>query len=622
MYRLVTYGVSALLQEGEVQSTERFRSVRVRSGTSVQVGVSVESDLMKLEILSTEFSQEELLEILGSYKQKRTYHRLRSGDFLALGEDIAQLGELVDGLRLSDDEFIRGEISLPTYRALYLDRMLEKNNDLYAGRDQTFREIVRDFKTVEDSVFEISDTLKGVLRGYQEYGHKWLCTLKHFRFGGILADDMGLGKTLQTISMILSEKESGTIGTSLIVCPSSLVYNWQEEFGRFAPSLAVVPIAGKPTERRELLQHYSDYDVLITSYDLLKRDIEKYEEPIFLFQILDEAQYIKNQAASSAKAVKLVHSRYRFALTGTPIENRLSELWSIFDFLMPGFLYRYDEFRKNFEIPIAKQKDEAVTARLRYMVSPFILRRLKGDVLKDLPEKLEEVHYARFSPEQQQVYDGQVVRIRQMLQADNRSEQDAIRILAELTRIRQICCDPSLLFENYGGGSAKREACMELVRSAIDGGHRILLFSQFTSMLALLAEDLRRAEISFFTITGNTPKQERLSLVKRFIADSTPVFLISLKAGGTGLNLTGADVVIHYDPWWNLAAQNQATDRAHRIGQTKMVTVYKLIIKNSIEEKILQLQETKQDLADAVLSGEHSSLGQMSREELLELLEV
>ena len=342
----------------------------------------------------------------------------------------------------------------------------------------------------------------------------------------------------------------------------------------------------------------------------------------FTYQVIDEAQFIKNHTTAAAKAVKVINSRVRFALTGTPIENRLSELWSIFDYLMPGFLYSYDRFRRELEHPIAKNEDETAMEQLKRMVEPFILRRLKSEVLQDLPDKIEEVQYVGFEKAQQQLYDGQAIHMKQMLgeQSEENYMKNKIRILAELTRIRQICCDPSLCFEDYSGGSAKREACMELIHSAIDGEHKMLVFSQFTSMLELLEADLAKENIQYYKITGATKKEDRTDLVRRFNVDSTPVFLISLKAGGTGLNLTGADIVIHYDPWWNLAAQNQATDRAHRIGQEKTVAVYKLIAKGSIEEKILRLQEDKKALADEILSGETGGLMKMSREELMELL--
>ncbi|MGN1037279.1 MAG: DEAD/DEAH box helicase, partial [Ruminococcus sp.] len=293
-------------------------------------------------------------------------------------------------------------------------------------------------------------------------------------------------------------------------------------------------------------------------------------------------------------------------------------------YLMPNFLYGYETFRTEIEIPIVKHNDENAAQRLRRIVSPFILRRLKTDVLKDLPDKLEKTQYTKFEAAQQQLYDGQVLRIQQMLNEENDEDfqKDKLKVLAELTKIREICCDPSLVFEDYSGGSAKREACLELVKNAIDGKHRILIFSQFTSMLDLISHDLRNADIPFYTIVGSTPKAKRLELVNDFNEGDVPVFLISLKAGGTGLNLTGADVVIHFDPWWNVAAQNQATDRAHRIGQTKTVTVYKLIIKNTIEEKIQQMQEKKNSLAQSILNTDSVNIPSLSRKELMELFKL
>ena len=290
---------------------------------------------------------------------------------------------------------------------------------------------------------------------------------------------------------------------------------------------------------------------------------------------------------------------------------------------MSGFLYSYDVFRKELETPITKNKDEIATKKLKRMIAPFILRRLKNDVLKDLPDKLEEVHYAKLEDEQQKLYDGQVTHMLSMLreQSDENYKKDKLKMLAELTKIRQICCDPSLLFENYTGSSAKRNACMELIQNAIEGEHKVLIFSQFTTMLELLEQDLAKNKIGYYKITGATSKEKRLEYVHDFNENNVPVFLISLKAGGTGLNLTGADVVIHYDPWWNLAVQNQATDRAHRLGQTKKVSVYKLIVKDSIEEKILHMQEKKKDLADEILNGENTGLINMSKEDLIQLLE-
>ncbi len=625
VYQVLNQGLEDLMAFGEVHRTDRFKRLNIRNTPKITVGVAVESDLMNLNIMSDGLSRDELLAALDSYKRKKKYFRLKNGDFVNIEDDsIEVLGQLMEAMHVTPKEFVKGKMQLPAYRALYLDKMLEQSSGIYSKRDSHFRKLVKEFKTVNDSDYEVPETLQDVMRNYQITGYKWLRTLDQYGFGGILADDMGLGKTLQMISVLLAWKAEGRRGTSLIVSPASLVYNWQEEFNRFAPQLGVCTVTGTQKERTDKLQRYQDWDVLVTSYDLLKRDIASYDNCSFLCQVLDEAQFIKNHTTAAAKAVKLIHSKTRYALTGTPIENRLSELWSIFDYLMPGFLYRYDNFKKELETPIVKNKDEAASARLKKMVSPFILRRLKKDVLKDLPDKLEKVYYAPMEAKQRKLYDGQVTHMQALLQKEGDADfrKDKLKILAELTRIRQICCDPSLIYENYDGGSAKREACMELMAQAMEGEHRMLVFSQFTTMLELLENDLKEKRIPYYKITGETPKEKRLELVHDFNEGDVPVFLISLKAGGTGLNLTGADVVIHYDPWWNLAVQNQATDRAHRIGQSHIVTVYKLIVKDSIEEKILKMQEVKKDLAEEILSGENGGLSALSKDELMELLAI
>ncbi len=623
VFRVLTEGVDVLCGLGEVMSTTRFDTLTVRRGVKVQVGVSVESGLMDLKISSEDVSLAELAEILNSYRQKKKYHRLKNGDFVRMDDSIGELAALTDTLQLGKKELLSGDITVPAYRALYLEQMLENAQKIYTTRDRHYRQLIKDFHSVKESDYEVPEELRQTLRGYQVYGYKWLRTLAGCGFGGILADEMGLGKTLQVIALLLSEKLEGRIGTSLIVCPASLVYNWEEEFRRFAPGMTVRPVEGNQNERREIISRSGRWDVLISSYDHLKRDIAAYEDRVFLYEVLDEAQFIKNQITASAKAVKIIQAKHRFALTGTPIENRLSELWSIFDFLMPGFLYRYETFRQELEKPITRDGDEQASLRLRRMVAPFILRRLKTEVLKDLPEKVEESQVVRFGEEQQKLYDAQVLRMKNLLEEETEESfrRSKIQILAELTRIRQICCDPALLFENYSGGSAKMEACIDLLRSAIEGEHRVLLFSQFTSMLDLLKARLTLEGIPYYEITGATPKKERLRLVTDFNEGDVPLFLISLRAGGTGLNLTGADIVIHYDPWWNAAAQNQATDRAHRIGQRKPVTVYKLIARDSIEEKIQQLQEAKLNLADEIIGGEQVAFSSLSREDLLALIQ-
>ena len=623
LYDLLRTGVDELNRLGTVLATDAFNSLRIRRNWRLRAGVSIQSDVVNLELLSDDLTPQELREVLEAYAARKKYHRLPSGDLVDLtGPESEDIQALFDAAHVPLRQFVSGKMHLPAYRALYLDRMLEERDSLSADRDRAFKAMVRSFKTVSESDDEVPPALQGVLRPYQERGFRWLMTLKRHGFGGILADDMGLGKTLQLISVILRDRLDGVTAPSLIVCPSSLMYNWQEECRRFAPELRVCVVAGGQAERRLMIAAAGEYDVLITSYALMTRDVDAWDGHAFHMAALDEAQYIKNHTAAATKAVKTLKADRRFALTGTPVENRLSELWSIFDFLMPGFLYPYETFRRELETPIVRSGDQAATQRLRKMVGPFILRRLKTDVLRDLPAKTEETRTVALDGEQRALYDARVSRLQAMLgrQDDEAFRENRMAVLAELTRLRQVCCDPSLLVEGYTGPSAKREAVRELLQSAWDGGHRVLLFSQFTSMLDLLEQDLRDDGIDCMRLDGSTSTRERLSLVERFNRGDCPVFLISLKAGGTGLNLTGADVVVHYDPWWNLAAQNQATDRAHRIGQEKPVSVYRLIARDTIEDKIVRLQETKRDLADSILAGDHASLSALSREELLDLL--
>jgi SNF2 family DNA or RNA helicase len=533
------------------------------------------------------------------------------------------ISELADGLSLTAKELKDNKIILPQNRALYLDRILrESTEDVEYHRDIYFKNLVKNIKAVEDADYELPVSLRSTLREYQKNGFRWLKTLYSYGFGGILADDMGLGKTIQIIAFLLSQREEGKT-TSLIVCPASLIYNWENELEKFAPMLKKCVVAGSASEREELIKAHEEYDVLVTSYDLLKRDIECYEEILFDTEVIDEAQYIKNQSTQAAKAVKMIQAKTKFALTGTPIENRLSELWSIFDYLMPGILYSYHHFKAEIEIPIVQDNDEVSLKRLHRLISPFILRRLKKDVLKDLPDKLENVIYSKMEGKQLELYLANVQKLKNHI--DGQSEEDfnksKMQILAELTKLRQLCCDPALYYDAYNGSSAKLETCMDLIENGVSGGHKILLFSQFTTMFEIISKKLDSMNISYFTLTGATPKATRYKLVEEFNRDDTKVFLISLKAGGTGLNLTGADIVIHYDPWWNISAQNQATDRAHRIGQKNVVSVFKLITRNSIEEKILNLQELKKDLADKVISEEGVSSVSFNKQDLLELLE-
>lgn len=626
-FEILSEGLKDFMAIGEVKTSKDFDRLKIRKAPTIRLGVSVESGILNLDVSTDDMSEEELLELLESYRKKKKFFRLRNGEFIKLESDdtLEELTATMQAMGITAKEFTKGKLHLPAYRAIYINKLLEEHDEIASDRDSNFKALVRNFNSVKESDIEVPESLSKVLRGYQTYGFKWLSMLSDLGFGGILADDMGLGKTLQVITLLLSKsriakKEKKKI-KSLIVCPASLVYNWEEEFKRFAPEMDVKTVTGTQTERKKLLSSKKLPEVFVTSYDLLKRDIGSYEEIDFDFEIIDEAQFIKNASAAASKSVKVINAVHRFALTGTPIENRLSELWSIFDYLMPGFLYTYDRFKSDFETAITRYKDEEVTKQLKNMVGPFILRRLKENVLKDLPEKMEEIRFSRFDSAQRKLYDAQVTHMKKVLESeDYKSGKDRLKVLAELTKIRQICCDPELITAGYKGESAKRASCLELVQSAIDGGHKILLFSQFTSMFELLEKDFMAAGIEFYKITGQTSKEERIKLVHAFNENEVPLFLISLKAGGTGLNLTGADVVIHYDPWWNLAAQNQATDRAHRIGQTRKVSVFKLIVKDTIEEKIIEMQNAKKDLADAILSGESESLMNLSKEQLIELL--
>lgn len=624
LYELLACGITAMQQFAEVYISDALKKINIAPAPKVAVGVSLSGDLLELKMTSGDMPRKELLEILSKYNRKKKFYRLKSGDFVNMeGEGINALLEMKEGLRLTKKQLEQEQVVLPKYHALYLDEELKEWQSVSAHKDKEFKALIRNMKTVEDNDFEIPAEMESILREYQKRGFLWIKTLKYNGFGGILADDMGLGKTIQVIAFLLSEylEEEGN-SPSLIVAPASLVFNWQSEIRKFGPGLPVQMVVGKAGDRKSIIEHAGSRDILVTSYDLLKRDIGLYENMTFSSQIIDEAQYIKNHNTQAAKAVKMVHAGFKLALTGTPVENRLSELWSIFDYLMPGFLYSYQRFREELELPIVQDNSENEIKRLQKMIRPFVLRRLKKDVLKDLPDKLEKNYYAKMEGEQQKLYDAHVKRMQLMLdkQSEEEFKSSKIQILSELTRLRQLCCSPELIFDEYTGGSAKSDLCIDLIKNAVSGGHKILLFSQFTSMLSILEERMKAEKISFYTLTGSVNKEKRARMVEDFNNDDTSVFCISLKAGGTGLNLTSADIVIHYDPWWNLAVQNQATDRAHRIGQEHVVMVYRLIIEGTIEDNIVKLQEKKKELAEQILGGEGMGSASFTREELRELL--
>ncbi len=611
-------GIARLQETASVFISDKLKHLTIRHTPKVSIALDMNRhDLLQLDFVTDSLSLEELSEILSRYDRKKKYYRLKNGEFIEMDESINRLIDLKQSLSLSDQDIAEGSVELPKYRAIYLDELCARDEfDLETSA--SFRKTIQRMKEVGQEEFDPPVDLQASLRPYQLEGFRWLCALRENGFGGLLADEMGLGKTLQIITFLGAWKDRKR---ALIVCPASLVYNWHNEIQRFLPSMHSTMIQGTAVERKHLIKESDETDILITSYDLLKRDAKYYENLSFSCQVIDEAQYIKNPGTKAAKAVKSIHSSFRVALTGTPIENRLSELWSIFDYLLPGFLHEYEYFKAYYEMPISHD-DDYTERELTRMISPFVLRRLKKDVLKDLPDKLEEVYYAPLEGEQKELYDATTQRIKLALsqQTDQEFRQNKLMILSELTKLRQICCNPSLYFDNYEGNSTKEELCVDTIIRAVESGHKVLLFSQFTSMLDILKKRLTKEKISFYLLTGSTPKPVRAQMVEDFQNNDVKVFCISLKAGGTGLNLTAADIVIHYDPWWNTAVENQASDRAHRIGQKNVVTVYKLIMKDTIEERILKLQQEKSGLADRILSDDNISSAKLTREDLLSLL--
>ena len=617
-YDFLTQSLDAFRSCGEVFLSDRLSRRRIQPAAA-SVGLSVSDGLLTLNLDTGGFPPEELSALYQSLLLRKKYHRLADGRYLELnGSSCEKMAEMAQMLQLSKRELSRGTVTLPAYRGLYLDSLLSDSEGVQVSRDSGFRSMIRNFKSISESDYALPKDLEKVLRPYQKTGFQWLKTLESYGFGGILADEMGLGKTLQVIAFLTTVPKETVGRQSLVVCPASLIYNWGEELQKFAPQLSVCLILGSAAERKALRGSNGDADVWVTSYELLRQDIADYEALDFYCCILDEAQHIKNAATLASKAVKRISCRQRFVLTGTPVENRLSELWNLFDFLMPGYLFTNTAFRDKLEKPIVKSKNPDASAQLRRLVQPFLLRRLKKDVLKELPPKEEYVRRISLSETEQKTYYSCVQAVKENIG----EEQGKLQILAALTRLRQICCDPNLCFENYEGATSKLDACMELCEAIVENGHQILLFSQFTSMLDRIRDRLDALHITSFTLQGSTPKDKRAKLVKAFNAGEASVFLISLKAGGTGLNLTAADVVIHYDPWWNLAAQDQATDRAHRIGQQAHVQVYKLIAKDTIEESILELQDKKAALMDTISGAEDGGILSMSREDLLALLDV
>ncbi|WP_280770246.1 SNF2 helicase associated domain-containing protein [Salipaludibacillus daqingensis] len=577
---------------------------------SVKVETNEKLNLLDVEFEIDGVSDEELSQVLESLLDNKKYYRLASGQYIHLkNQEFNGMKEMMEDLDMSSEE-TKQHAKLPLYRAFQLNETTE----VQVKKDRAFKKLVERLTEPEELDFPIPEHLDDVLRDYQKRGFQWLMSLSYYGFGGILADDMGLGKTLQTITYLIASKMNHPEqGPALIICPSSVVYNWQKEMERFAPNLSTAVIAGPSSERKEAMEEAEKSDVWITSYPLIRRDIPHYQNRTFSTMVLDEAQYVKNEGTLTAKAVKMISSTRSFALSGTPIENSLEELYSIFSLVQPGMFKNKQVYKNMEEQKIAKR------------VKPFVLRRMKQDVLTELPDKIESVEYTPLTDKQKAVYLGQL----QLLQNEATTaiqtdtlQQNRIKILAGITRLRQICCHPGMFMKEYDGGSGKLERLMEYLEEARDAGKRIVLFSQFTQMLSIMKERLHEGGWDYHYLDGSTPGKERLALSEKFNAGEKNLFLVSLKAGGTGLNLTGGDTVILFDSWWNPAVEEQAADRVYRFGQKRVVQVTKMITTGTIEEKIHKLQEKKRDLLDRVIQPGETMISSLGKDDIEELLDL
>ena len=627
-YEFLAEKMENYMKEFEILVTEKFKNKEIRRPRISNVSVKLNNGLLELDLSKLDFDLNEVKDVLKNYNIKKKYFKLKNGDFLSLepNDDLDFLNEISNGLDINYDKIDRGIVKLPVNRSIYLEKLLSKNANINKETDDEFNDLVSNVENKKTpKKISIDKSFEKVLRDYQKTGYKWLKVLENYKFGGILADDMGLGKTLQVIALLASSLNEKKKNPSIVVAPSSLVLNWHAEIEKWCPKINACIIKGDAKSRKDLINTCNDYDLVLTSYDLLKRDISEYEGIKFKYIIADEAQYIKNFATQNATALKALEGEIKFALTGTPIENSVAELWSIFDFIMPGYLYTYNKFKKKLQDPILKEEDSDALKRLKTLINPFILRRVKKDVLTELPEKNITIMKNEMTDEQQKLYMSYFVQTKKEIMEElnqNGFEKSKLKILMLLTRLRQICCHPSLFIENYNGESGKLNQCLDLINEAIQSGHKILLFSSYTSMFEIMEEKLKQSGIEYYKLTGSTPVNKRVQMVDEFNENKDiKIFLISLKAGGTGLNLTGADVVIHYDPWWNASIENQATDRAYRIGQKNSVQVYKLITNNTIEEKINKLQEKKAKLSEQLLSTEETFINKLSKEEIMALFE-
>lgn len=613
LFELLSNELASLKEKATIFYSDRFKERRIYGANSLNASISEgKGNYLEFTFNIENINEDEYKKIINAFKDNRKFFKLKDESFIDLrDEEVIKLFNLIDNL--SEESSVKSnEIKIHKSKAVFLSESIKDDNLSFIHGNDIINHIASKIVNLEDINYEIPEDLNATLRDYQLTGFKWLKTLSHYEFGGILADEMGLGKTLQTIAFLLSEKGK----KSIIVTPTSLIYNWRSEFEKFAPNMKVKIIHGNREERIFTKEEVKEFDVLITTYGTLRNDYDLYNDINFDFCIIDEAQNIKNPLSQSSEVVKELNAKVKFALTGTPIENNLLELWSLFDYILPGYLYSKKKFQDKF-----MKRDKGIK-ELKKLIRPFILRRLKNDVMSELPDKIEKRFLIEMTKEQKKVYKSYVDDIKiKMKERD--FTKDKITIFSYLTKLRQLTLDPAILVEGYKGGSGKIDVTVELIEEFIKDNHKILLFSQFTSVLDSMKKILEAEGIEYFYLDGSTKASERVQLVNEFNnSDNIKVFLISLKAGGTGLNLTSADVVIHFDPWWNPAIEDQATDRAHRFGQKNVVEVIKLIAKGSIEEKIIKLQESKKEIINEIMSGNYTNesfLSSLSEEEIKEL---
>lgn len=606
----------------EIFVSDVLKNMNKKHVVNLQAGLRFAGNLLEIDLHSRDIQKEELLDVLRAYRRKKHFYRLKNGKLLNLKSDqLEELDTMMQEFHIEEAQLQQNCIQLPGYRLFMLDAFTKDSDHIAFHKEEVLQHVLDSFGSINAQDIQIPQRYRELLRDYQKDGFRWLKLMHRYGFGGILADDMGLGKTLQVIAFLESERQQGR--TSIVVVPSSVLYNWEDEVRKFASDLEVCCITGSQAKREELIRSSMDMDLLITSYDYLKRDIAYYENRTFFYKILDEAQYIKNQRTMNATSTKRLKSHHALALTGTPIENSLAELWSIFDFLMPGYLFDYRFFSYHFEKEIVMEKHKEKQEQLKKMVQPFILRRVKKDVLQELPEKTETTLSIAFDEAEETMYMANLAQVNKELQQElDLVKTNRFQVLGMLMRLRQLCCDPRLVYDEVTQPSSKLKACMELVSSLVDNNKSVLLFSNFTSMLDLIQVELQHLHIPYFRMDGSTGKEDRRELVQKFQDKERKVFLISLKSGGTGINLTAAEAVIHYDPWWNVSAENQASDRAYRIGQNSSVQVYKLIMRNTVEERIQHLQQMKKELADIFVEENEANIMKMDKEQILELLKV